>query len=66
MVIVLALAAWAGGLITAFALSPFGWLIALAGAPFGGSLLALAVAVLVVLLDVYRRVNSFAAKPTNR
>ncbi len=53
MVIVLALAAWIGGLITVVALWPFGWLIAFAGAPFGGSLLALAAAVLVVLRDTY-------------
>ncbi len=53
MVIVLALAAWVGGLITVIALSPFGWLVAFAGAPCGGSLLALAVAVLVGLREAY-------------
>lgn len=55
MVIVLALAAFVGGLITAIALWPFGWLSALIGAPFGGSALALIVAVFVALRDSYAK-----------
>jgi hypothetical protein len=51
MLIVLMAAAFVGGLTTFVALWPLGWLIALAGVPFGGSFLALMVAVLLALRD---------------
>ena len=46
MIIVLALAAIAGGILTAFLLSPYGWLAALFLAPLGGSAAAAVIAVL--------------------
>ncbi len=48
MVVLLSFAAIAGAAFTSFALSSFGWGIALISAPFGGSLAALAMAAVLV------------------
>jgi hypothetical protein len=51
MIIVYMFASVLGALTTVAALSPWGWLIALVSAPFGGSALTLIVAVVVVLME---------------
>jgi hypothetical protein len=61
MVIIYLLAVLIGGLVSCALLWPYGAAIALLGIPFGGSLLALFVAVL-----VYMRVPSKAASNNNR
>jgi hypothetical protein len=55
MVILVMVSAIIGGAISIVLLWPYGMALAIIGAPFGGSLLALAVAGLVVLLHSAKR-----------